>query len=168
MEDLLLGYSRIFFRKADVSEWDDVLAAFEGAFENFGVIDAVISNAGINAEDLLADEYDENTGKLKAPNLKNLRVNLIAHILVVRCALHYFAKTPSSCSQIVMTGSAASILDTPPLYQYCAAKHGVLGLMRGLRSRVLDWNVTINMVAPWMTGVYFVTFTDTAMFTDEV
>ncbi|KAH7347961.1 hypothetical protein BKA66DRAFT_576396 [Pyrenochaeta sp. MPI-SDFR-AT-0127] len=128
--DLGDNKDRVFFRKTDFPEWDDVLAAFEGAFDKFGVIDAVISNAGINAEALLAEEYDHTTGKLKRPNLKKIQINLIAHIFVA-----------------LLQG----IIDTPPLYQYCAAKHGLLGLMREFRSRVFDWNITINMVAPWMT-----------------
>lgn len=35
---------------------------------------------------------------------------------------------------------------------YCAAKAGVLGLMRGLRSTLPAKNISINMIAPWMTG----------------
>lgn len=45
-----------------------------------------------------------------------------------------------------------SLIDTPPLYMYCAAKAGVLGLMRGLRSTLPAKNISINMIAPWMTG----------------
>lgn len=52
-----------------------------------------------------------------------------------------------------MTDSAASFLDTPPLYLYCAAKTGVLGFMRGLRTQDIKLNVTVNMIALWMTGI---------------
>lgn len=45
-----------------------------------------------------------------------------------------------------------SLIDTPPLYMYCAAKAGVLGLMRGLRSTLPAKNISINLIAPWMTG----------------
>jgi len=44
-----------------------------------------------------------------------------------------------------------SFLDTPPIHVYCAAKAGVLGLMRSLRTQLPRDNITINMVAPWMT-----------------
>jgi NAD(P)-dependent dehydrogenase (short-subunit alcohol dehydrogenase family) len=37
---------------------------------------------------------------------------------------------------------------------YYAAKSGILGLMRGLRSEVVKRNVTVNVVAPWLTGAY--------------
>ncbi|OQV07302.1 hypothetical protein CLAIMM_11757 [Cladophialophora immunda] len=147
----LRNTDRLLFYKTDVSKWDNILQVFQGAWKKFGKIDAVISNAGINQENLLDEEIDEATGMLKAPSLKNLEVNLVAHIYVVKCAVHYFAKAPGKRSQIIMTGSAASYIDTPPLYQYCAAKAGLLGLMRAFRTRLISKNITINMIAPWMT-----------------
>ncbi|KIW29941.1 uncharacterized protein PV07_05725 [Cladophialophora immunda] len=147
----LRNTDRLLFYKTDVSKWDNILQVFQGAWKKFGKIDAVISNAGINQENLLDEEIDEATGMLKAPSLKNLEVNLVAHIYVVKCAVHYFAKAPGKRSQIIMTGSAASYIDTSPLYQYCAAKAGLLGLMRAFRTRLISKNITINMIAPWMT-----------------
>ena len=110
-----------------------------------------MSNAGMNREDLFSCEFDGN-GKLLPPNLDSIDVNLIGMVYMVKCALYYFAKWPETRCQIVMTASAASYLDTPPLYLYCAAKSGVLGLMRGLRSKLPEKNVTINVIAPWMTS----------------
>lgn len=122
----------------------------------FGRIDAVISNAGAIelTKGLLDDEYDE-IGKLKAPNLKSIEVNLNSHLYVVKCAMHYFKKNPDDKHQIVLTGSSASIIDTPPLYFYSAAKAGVLGLMRSLRTQLIKNGTSVNMVAPWMTGTSF-------------
>jgi NAD(P)-dependent dehydrogenase (short-subunit alcohol dehydrogenase family) len=142
------------FRKVDVSTWEDVLELFQATWKTFGVIHAVISNAGINSENLFKDEIDE-TGKLKAPSLKSIDVNLVAHIYVAKCAEHYFAKWPETPCQIVMTGSAASFIDTPPLYLYCAAKAGVVGLMRGMRTQLIKGNITVNVIAPWMTSTSF-------------
>ncbi|EXJ86758.1 hypothetical protein A1O3_03712 [Capronia epimyces CBS 606.96] len=130
---------------------------FEQAHQRFGHLDVVVSNAGINRENLLEDSYDPATGRLQKPDLKNLEVNLVAHVYFVKCAVHYFEKSPPPHTssprthQIVLTGSAASYIDTPPLYQYCAAKTGVLGLMRSLRTQLPRRNITINMIAPWMT-----------------
>lgn len=45
-----------------------------------------------------------------------------------------------------------SIIDCPPLYNYCAAKAGALGLMRALRTQMPPLNATVNLIAPWMTG----------------
>ncbi|KAL4889543.1 NAD(P)-binding protein [Aspergillus ambiguus] len=144
-----LGHNALF-RTTDVSKFDDVLELFQAGYKRFGIIHSVISNAGMNKEDLFADEYDKN-GKLLAPSLSSIDVNLRGVIYVVKCALHYFSKWSETKSQIVITTSAASYLDTPPSYLYCAAKTGVLGFMRGLRSQLPKRNITINLVAPWMT-----------------
>jgi hypothetical protein len=45
-----------------------------------------------------------------------------------------------------------SIIDCPPLYNYCAATAGALGLMRALRTQMPALNATVNLIAPWMTG----------------
>ncbi|KAK3312727.1 hypothetical protein B0H66DRAFT_631481 [Apodospora peruviana] len=141
---------RILYVKADVSLWTDVLDLFTKAWDRFGAIDVVLSNAGTNAfETLLDDEFDGET--LAAPSLKNLEVNLHGSLYCAKAAFHFFKKHPERNCQLVFTGSAASIIDTPPLFLYCAGKAGVLGLMRGLRQRLPSDKVTVNMVAPWMT-----------------
>ena len=142
----------MLFRKVDVSKWDDVLETFQAAWKRFGIIHAVLSNAGVNTEDLLTDNIDPSTGKLMAPDLRSVEINLFGHFHLTKCAVHYFAKWPETRCQIVLTGSAASFLDTPPLHLYCAAKTGVLGFMRSLRTQLIKKNITVNMVAPWLTS----------------
>lgn len=146
-----LGDSRVSFQKCDVSKWEDVLNLFQTAWKKFGTIHSVLGNAGISAEAFVEDTFDES-GKLEPPSLNSINVNLIGQIYVVKCALHYFKKWPETQCQIVLTASAASFLDTPPLHLYCAGKAGVLGLMRSLRTQVVKKNTTINVVAPWLTG----------------
>lgn len=155
--------SRVLFRKCDVSKWDDVLELFQETWKTFGIINAVLSNAGITNENFLGDEFDPETGKLLPPNVKTIDINLTATIYVVKCAVHYFKKWPETRCQIVMTGSAASFIDTPPLHLYCASKAGILGFMRSLRTQLIkNNNVTVNMVAPWMTRKFCLTLTRTS------
>lgn len=151
---LLAPYGdRALFKKCDVSKWDDVLGLFEAAHEKFGVIHSVLSNAGISThEGLLSDEFDKESGKLMAPSLKSIDVNLVGSIYVTKCAIHFFRKWPDVASQLVITASAGAYFPAPPLYIYCAAKAGLLGLMRGLRSETIKENITINTVAPWFTS----------------
>ncbi|KAM0328717.1 hypothetical protein ACHAQA_005130 [Verticillium albo-atrum] len=142
---------RVLFLKCDVSNWDHVLDLFQSTVIRFGGINAVISNAGVNThEDLLAEGFDSD-GKLSPPSLKSVEINLIGQLYVARCAMHYFSKWPEQKSQLVLTSSAGAFFPAPPLYLYCAAKAGVLGLMRGLRPEAAKRNVTVNVVAPWLT-----------------
>lgn len=71
---------------------------------------------------------------------------------VTKCAIGFFRKNPETRSQLVLFGSAASFFDTPPCYTYCASKAAVLGLMRAMRTQLPKMNITVNMIAPWMTG----------------
>jgi NAD(P)-dependent dehydrogenase (short-subunit alcohol dehydrogenase family) len=146
--------NRVFFAKCDVSNWNDVLSLFDKTWKKFGVIHAVFSNAGVNThEGLLDDHFDKETGALLPPNLTSYNINLVGTTYVTKCAIHYFNKWPETQSQIVLTASAASFFPAPPIHMYCAAKSGVLGLMRALRYEMSDRNVTINAVAPWLTGM---------------
>ena len=134
----------------------------------------MLANAGTHAfETLLEDKFEED-GTLAAPSLKSLEVNLHGAVYCTKAAIHYFQKQPGKQCQLVLTGSAArlvsslvrhvvcfqlivanktrSILDTPPLFLYCAGKAGVLGLMRGLRKGLPSDQITVNMVAPYMTS----------------
>jgi NAD(P)-dependent dehydrogenase (short-subunit alcohol dehydrogenase family) len=52
---------------------------------------------------------------------------------------------------IVITASAASFLDSPPLHMYSTAKAGLLGMIRSLRNDLAKQGITINLVAPWVT-----------------
>ncbi|KAH7408880.1 hypothetical protein BKA64DRAFT_570425 [Cadophora sp. MPI-SDFR-AT-0126] len=144
---------RIFFRKCDISQWNDVLELFEAGYTHFGALDIVLANAGVNEiGNLLKDDFEDGTGKLLSPPLKTLDVNLIGILYTIKCAVHYFAKMAGKLCQLVLTGSAASFLDTPPLYTYCTSKAGVLGLMRSLRTQLpKNANITVNMIAPWLT-----------------
>lgn len=147
---------RVLFQKTDVSSWSDLLALFDAGFKKFGSLDIVLANAGINeAGNMLEDRYHSETGQLEPPILQTLNVNLVGVIYTTKLAVHYFAKQPGKKFQLVLTGSAACFLDTPPLWTYCASKAGVMGLMRSLRTQLPKNNsVTVNMVAPWLTSKF--------------
>ena len=128
---------RALFRQCDVSKWDDVLMLFQTAWKAFGTIHAVIGNAEITRESFIEDTYDQETGKLEAPDLKSVNVNLVGQIYTLP---NYY------------DGLCHELPRHPSLYLYCVAKAGILGSMRSLRTQLIKRNVTINMVAPWLTG----------------
>ncbi|KAH7013890.1 hypothetical protein EDB80DRAFT_568660 [Ilyonectria destructans] len=147
----------LLFQKCDVSNWSSVLSFFKNTYNVLGPIDAVVSNAAINVVESLDDDIDTATGELQAPDLSVLNVNAVGTWYVTKCAIHFFKKHPETRSQLVLFGSVASLFDTPPLYTYCASKAAVLGLMRALRTQLPKDNITVNMIAPWMTITPMVT-----------
>ncbi|KAH7161030.1 hypothetical protein EDB81DRAFT_924337 [Dactylonectria macrodidyma] len=142
---------RMIFVKTDVSKWSEVLDIFKKTWDRFGAIDVVLSNAGTHAFETLQDEALDDDGYPTAPSLKSFEVNLHSAAYCTKAAVHFFKRQPDKKCQLVFTGSAASLIDTPPLYLYCAGKAGVLGLMRGMRLSLPSDNMSVNMVAPWMT-----------------
>lgn len=152
---------RIYFKKCDVSKWDDVGSLFFTTWKKFGTIHAVISNAGVNThEGFLEDEYDKETGILLPPKLKSIEINLIGQLYVAKCALHFNTHWPDVQTQLVLTASAGAFFPAPPIHMYCAAKSGVLGFMRALRYDVPKKKSTINVVAPWLTSTFAIPMQD--------
>lgn len=53
---------------------------------------------------------------------------------------------------LTLVSSCAGFKDTPGMFIYTAAKHGVLGLMRSLRPYLpVTHNIRVNTVSPWFT-----------------
>lgn len=139
------------FLPCDVSNWADLVHLFKIARQTFGDIHAVAANAGIIEQgDMFNDDLDAN-GDLAEFSYKVMDVNLLGVLNTVRLAMHHFKRNSVPGGNVVLLGSAASYVDTPPLWAYTASKHGVLGLMRALRSRASRWDVRVNVVTPWMT-----------------
>jgi NAD(P)-dependent dehydrogenase (short-subunit alcohol dehydrogenase family) len=146
---------RFIFYKCDISKWDNVLSIFEETYKRHGRIDTVLCNAGISRENFLEDQFVPETGKLQCPDLTMLNVNFYGPIMVTKCALYFSAKQSSSGKmRLVLTGSVGSFIDGPGIPLYCGTKAGLLGVMRGLRTLLVEKNMTINLVAPWATGMF--------------
>ncbi|KAF9468727.1 hypothetical protein BDZ94DRAFT_1246131 [Collybia nuda] len=96
------------------------------------------------------DTFDATTGTLEGPKLLTLDVNLKGGLSSVKLAAHFFKKNANCGGRIVLTGSLAAYLAEPvPVYQ--ASKHALLGFMRAIRSSAPMFNVSISMIAPWVT-----------------
>ncbi|KAL4741028.1 hypothetical protein BDV11DRAFT_213694 [Aspergillus similis] len=133
------------FVQTDVSNWTSLRNFFIRGVERFGVIDHVFANAGIGPRsNFLEETFEEKDGKeqlLAPPDLKVLEVNLIGMIYTVRLGVYYLRQTayngrgakiePSPC--ITISASASSFQDFSAA-DYTVAKHGVLGILRGLYS----------------------------------
>lgn len=124
------------------------MVVFEKTIAKHGRVDIVLANAGIDEiEDTFADVLDDG-GRLQPPKLIVLDVNLLGVIYTTKLALSFFRKLGIQGS-LVITGSAASYLDTPGIPVYNAAKHGVLGLVRSLRDTLAQEGlVRASVVAP--------------------
>ncbi len=147
----------------DVTEWASQVAAFKSAiaFSPSQTIDIVATFAGTAAvlgnqvDHILAAGPPSLTADPPAPNILNIRVNLIGVYYTSWLALYYFrlpSQTQTSEQQdksLILIGSIAGYMDSPRASTYPASKFGVRGLFRSTRARTLDLGVRCNLLAPW-------------------
>ncbi|KAI3573494.1 hypothetical protein IWW34DRAFT_886729 [Fusarium oxysporum f. sp. albedinis] len=144
------------FHQTDVTSWASLLSLFDETMKTLGGIDIVCANAGIMEGDQPFEDRVDVRGIPVEPKHLSVHVNLIGAMNTVKLAIHFFKKTKTQGS-IVITGSLASMATSyNPTCSYAASKHGVIGLMRGLRDYLPKFDITINAVAPG--------FTDTRIF----
>jgi len=130
---------------ADVTREADCAAMVNAARAAHGPIDIVIANAGM-AESAPFKKTD------LAHWQRSLDVNLTGAFLTVRAALPDLTRDATDNGRrIVFIASTAGLKGYPYVAAYCAAKHGVIGLMRALSVELATRGVTVNAVCPGYT-----------------
>jgi NAD(P)-dependent dehydrogenase (short-subunit alcohol dehydrogenase family) len=102
-------------------------------------IDILVNNAG-TAESAKFTETGDDVWD------RTLAVDLTGPFLMTRAALP--AMLARSSGAVITISSIAGRVGAPYIAPYCAAKHGVLGLMRSLAAEYARSGVTFNCVCP--------------------
>jgi len=140
--------------KTDVTDYDSIINLFEVAREKYGRVDIAISNAGITEkENWLDPNLDLSSIKTKPPTAV-LDVNLTGALYFARVAAVYLKlnSSPEDDKSLILVSSTAGFKETPGLFIYTAAKHGILGLVRSSRPYLpKSHNIRVNAICPWMT-----------------
>lgn len=129
----------------------------------------MVANAGINSGPENMDFEQPNANYAKgddppAPSLRVIDVNLIGVMYTTHLALWYLPRNPGSepCSlisslsetsrdrRLLLIGSIASLMPIVSQSIYGAAKHGVMGLFRSLRTTAPSTaGVRVNILCPY-------------------
>ncbi len=126
--------------RADVRIQADLDAAVGIARSRFGRLDAAVAVAGVIAGGPPVWETDSDTWRL----LQAADLDGVFHL--VRAAVPALLAAPAG--RFVAISSAAGTRPLARLAAYSAAKHGVIGLVRGLAADLAGTAVTANVVCP--------------------
>jgi NAD(P)-dependent dehydrogenase (short-subunit alcohol dehydrogenase family) len=125
----------------DVRDEGQVVAAVEQTIARFGGLDFVIANAGILG--MYQQSWEIPTVDWRA----SLDTNLTGQWLTLKHTIpHLIARGPGAA--IIMVSSGAGIDAFPYGSDYCAAKHGVIGLGLCLANELGPYGIRINMLVP--------------------
>ncbi|KAK6430466.1 hypothetical protein LTR95_013379 [Oleoguttula sp. CCFEE 5521] len=161
-QELHFNDAHLHFIHCDVTSYADNLMLFEKAFETCGRVDHAFSNAGIGEQENLIDPHLtlESVRKEPKKSVSVLDVNLKGPLYFARIASVYLRQKASGDGEapvdksLTFTSSVAGFREDPGLYAYVTSKHGVMGLMRSLRSdlsKTRPYPIRTNTVCPWMT-----------------
>jgi NAD(P)-dependent dehydrogenase (short-subunit alcohol dehydrogenase family) len=151
----------------DVTSYASLLALFDKALTTYGRVDVAISNAGILERPGWFESSINLDSVRTAPSTAVLDVNLTGTLYFARIAAVYLRQSAAVTDDksLLLLSSVAGFEESPGLFVYQAAKHGVLGLMRSLRKYFPgaygEPGIRVNCVCPWATETAMVrTFAD--------
>lgn len=135
-----LGREKALAVGMDVSDEDQVEAGVEATCKQFGRIDVVVSNAGIQHISAIVDLRLVDWRRL-------LAIHLDGAFLTTRACMRRMIAARTGGSIIYM-GSVHSHLASPLKAPYVTAKHGLLGLARTVAKEGAAHNIRANVVCP--------------------
>ncbi|MFD6554206.1 SDR family oxidoreductase [Streptomyces sp. NPDC058398] len=138
---------RAFAHEADVSDEGQVVGMFARMLEEFGTIDVLVANAGLQRDAPVTEMTIEQWHKV-------IDVNLTGQFLCAREATKEFLRrgvvpeVSRSAGKIVCMSSVHQIIPWSGHLNYAASKGGVLMLMQTLAQELGPHGVRVNAVAP--------------------
>lgn len=146
--DEITGFGvRAYAHEADVSDEDQVVAMVARMVEEFGTIDIMVANAGLQRDAPLAQMSLAQWQKV-------IDVNLTGQFLCAREAAKEFVRrgvvpeVSKSAGKIVCMSSVHQIIPWSGHVNYASSKGGVGMLMQTLAQELAPQHIRVNAVAP--------------------
>lgn len=128
--------------ECDVTSEASVIAAFDAAEDEFGVVDTVINNAGMTTSASALEQTAEEFGQV-------LDLNVKAVFVVAREAARRMIKTRTAeRGRIVNIASIGARQVLPGVAAYCASKAAVAMLTRALAREWARHGLNVNSLSP--------------------
>jgi NAD(P)-dependent dehydrogenase (short-subunit alcohol dehydrogenase family) len=124
---------------ADVADPDQADGAFGQVRAEFGRVDVLYNNAGVNSRGSVIDATDDDWDRCFAVNAKGT-------FLCSRAAARSMVTTGSG--SIVNQGSVAAVVGVANFASYCASKGAVVALTRSMSVDLAPRGVRVNVICP--------------------
>jgi len=124
----------------DVANEDQVNAGMEQVVQNFGGVDVLVSNAGIQIINPIVDFSFSDWRKL-------VGIHLDGSFLTTRAAMRAMISNRRG-GTIIYMGSVHSHIASPNKSAYIAAKHGIVGLAKAVAKEGAKHGIRSNVICP--------------------
>lgn len=125
---------------ADVSNREAVQAMFDEVIAQFGRIDIVVNNAGIEIKKPFLEATDEEWNKV-------LGINLFGSFVVSQIAARQMVKQGDG-GKLIYISSVHEDIPFPEYTAYCASKGAIRMMMRNLAMELAPHKINVNNIAP--------------------
>lgn len=131
---------RIVARQVDVRDGPALRAALADAVAELGRLDIVVANAGVWSPGLVEEMTDQSWADMIDINLTGVWNTAKAAVPHIRAG--------GRGGSIVLISSVAGLKGGPGITHYIAAKHGLVGVMRGLAMELGPEHIRVNTIHP--------------------
>ncbi|MGH8110647.1 MAG: glucose 1-dehydrogenase [Rhodanobacteraceae bacterium] len=140
------GAGKAIVVEADVSKEAEVQAMFAAAVKQFGTLDILCSNAGIQRDSRLVDMTLEQWDQV-------IGVNLTGAFLCAREAAREFTRrgmrdVSKALGKIVFTSSVHQMIPWGGHCNYATTKGGIMQLMESIAQELAPQKIRVNSVCP--------------------
>jgi 3-oxoacyl-[acyl-carrier protein] reductase len=125
--------------QGDVTDPQQIEAAFERLQQELGPVLVLVNNAGMRADDLALSMGDDDWGRV-------IDTNLTAAFRLTRKALRGMIR--ARFGRVINLASVVGPRANPGQSNYAAAKAGLIGMTKTIAVEVARRGVTVNAIAP--------------------
>ncbi|MCZ6625116.1 MAG: SDR family oxidoreductase [Deltaproteobacteria bacterium] len=146
-DEIVRSGSKASTHKTDVSKEDQVQAMFQRMLKEFGTIDILINNAGLQKDapfdEMTLDQWNDV-----------ISVNLTGQFLCAREAVREFKRRgvvkEVSCSagKIICISSVHEVIPWAGHVNYAASKGGVMLMMKSIAQELAAYRIRVNSISP--------------------
>ncbi len=130
---------RCVYNDADMTKPDEIVAMVNDTVKEFGSIDIVVNNAGIQFVQAVEEFPPEKWDAIIA-------INMSSTFHTVRVAIPHMKK--QGWGRVINIASAHALVASPYKSAYVTAKHGILGFTKTIGLEVARDNITCNAICP--------------------